>query len=489
MSISTQYSTNTFTRRIADIKSQSIVEIRFLGQDAGEIVAVYPQVCLSSCEASNGRINYNGRLVCTVVYTDENGKLCRMQKGAEFSHFCDDDRVAPAHTALCTLSGERAQIKRDGSSWLVAVVVGAQIAVYASAERNFLASAEGAVCRTENVKLYTAVTFSGESEVEDDFDCNAEDVLLPAAEALVLECTCGAGAVKISGEIYLSLLAVRDGKPVSLDRIIPFKSEIACEEALLQRSAFCRAEIKEISVNARVNEEKGKCGVDVTAQLGFAGHYFEEEETSAVCDAFSRESELKLNFAEESVCPSKEIKVYSERVGGLCATKAKLDYTCAFLAAAAPRAEFARSGDGVEGSVTATLLYEQNGEIRATEVNLPFTVTLNGLGECNAVNIAVCGVNMRQRSEGECEAEAVLKIAASECLSENVKYVCGVEEGESVPVNDCALSVYIPAAGDDLWATAKKLRQSPQEIETTNPELSFPLTGKERILIYRPKIT
>lgn len=136
-------------------------------------------------------------------------------------------------------------------------------------------------------------------------------------------------------------------------------------------------------------------------------------------------------------------------MGGLCATKAKLDYTCAFLAAAAPRAEFARSGDGVEGSVTATLLYEQNGEIRATEVNLPFTVTLNGLGECNAVNIAVCGVNMRQRSEGECEAEAVLKIAASECLSENVKYVCGVEEGESVPVNDCALSVYIPAAGDD----------------------------------------
>lgn len=487
MSISTQYSTNTFTRRIADIKSQSIVEIRFSGQDAGEIVAVYPQVSLSSCEASNGRVNYGGRLVCTVVYTDENGKLCRMQKGAEFSHFCDDERVAPAHAVLCTLSGERSQIKRDGSSWLVAVVVGAQIAVYASAERNMLASADGAVCRNENLKLYTAVTFSGESEVEDDFDCNAEDVLLPAAEVLVSDCTCGAGAVKISGEIYLSLLAVREGKPVSLDRIIPFKSEIPCDEALLQRNAFCRAEIKEINVNARVNEEKGKCGVDVTAQLGFAGHYFDEEETSAVCDAFSRENELKLTFAEESVSPCKEIKVYSERVGGLCAVKAKLDYTCAFLAAVAPRAEFARSQDGIEGSVTCTLLYEQNGEIHSTEVNLPFSVALNGLGECNAISIAVCGVNLRQRAEGECEAEAVLKIAAAEGGNESVKYVTGVDEGESFSVNDCALSVYIPAAGDDLWATAKRLRQSPEEIQATNPELSFPLSGKERILIYRPK--
>lgn len=487
MSISTQYSTGTFTRRIAAIKSQSIVEIRFSGQDAGEIIAVYPQVSLSSCEASNGRINYNGRLVCTVVYSDENGKLCRMQKGAEFSHFADDEAIAPAHRVICALSGERAQIKRDGSSWLVAVVVGAEISVYASAERNILTSADGAVCRRENARLCTEVTFTGEAEVEDGFDCNAEDVLLPAAEALVLGCDCGAGVVKINGEIYLSLLAVRDGKPVGLDRIIPFRCEIPCEEALLQRNAFCRAEIKEISVNARVNEEKGKCGVEVSATLGFAGSYCDEEEVTVVTDAFSRTNEVKLTVAEEELTPCKEIKVYSERVCGLCATKAKLDYTCAFLAVAAPRAEFARSENGIEGSVTATLLYGQNGEIRATEVNLPFTASLNGLGDCAHIGAAVCGVNLRQRAEGECEAEAVLKISAAECDRATVGYLTDIEEGDAVAVNDCALSVYIPAAGDDLWATAKRLRQSPEEIEATNPELSFPLSGKERILIYRPK--
>ena len=488
MSLSTQYSTGTFKRRIAVIKSQSIVEIRFSGQEIGEICAVYPQVSLTSCESSSGRVNYGGRIVCSLVYSDESGKLCRIQKGAEFSHYADDEVLAPAHDTHCTLKCEKAGVKREGSSYLLAVVVGAEISVFASTERNYLSNAEGAIARSENQKLFNLVTFSGEGEIEDDFDCNAEDVLIPSAEALVLDCNCSAGEVEISGEIYLSLLAVRGGNPVSLDRIIPFKCEIACEDALLTKKAVCRAEIKEINVNARINEEKGKCDVNLNIQLGFSGQYYEEEEVPLICDVFSKQNLLSLNYAEEEAFPCSEIKVYSERVSGLCAVKAKLDYTCALLAAAVPKVEFARSDSGIEGSVSATLIYLQNGEIHSTEVNLPFAVSLSGDKEnLSDITVAVCGVNIRQRSEGECEAEAVLKIAAAECTRSTARYISELTEGEQISANDSALSVYIPTAGDGLWETAKKLLQSPEEIQATNPELKFPLTGKERILVFRPK--
>ncbi|MDE6442639.1 MAG: DUF3794 domain-containing protein [Clostridia bacterium] len=487
MSLSTQYSTGTYTRRIAVIKSQSIVEIKFSDSEAGNVVAVCPQVSLTSCEVSSGRVTYGGRLICTLVCSDEDGKLCRIQKGAEFAHYCDDDRLAPAHIGQCTLACERTQLKREGSSYVVAVVVGAEISVYASAERNMLTSADGAIVRRENAKLYSAVTFSGESEVEDDFECNAEDVLLPSAKALVTDCMCSSGVVKISGELYLSLLALRGGKPVALDRVIPFKAEVACDGALLERNAVCRADIKEISVSASVNEEKGKCSLDLVARLGFEGWYCEEEEVSLIADAFSPDCNLNLTYGEENVSPCTGIKVYTEKVSGLCAVKAKLDYTCAFLAVTLPRAEFARSEDGIEGSVCATLLYEQNGELRCTEVNLPFTAQLAGLNSGAEITVAVCGVNLRQRAEGECEAEAVLKIACADCEESGVKYVTNVEEGEKIEVNPSAISVYIPSSGDDLWTTAKKLCQSPEEISATNPDLSFPLSGKERILVYRPK--
>lgn len=487
MSLSTQYSTGTYQRRIAVIKSQSVVEIRISGQDIGEVTAVYPQVSLSSCAAASGRVNYGGRLVCTVVYADGDGKLCRIQKGAEFSHFADDERLAPAHNTVCSLICEKAQIKRDGSAYIVAAVVGAEIHVFAPAERNILTEA-AAVLMRDNRKLYTAVTFSGESEVEDGFDCNAEDILIPAAKVLIFDCNCRAAAVEINGEIYLSLLAVRGGKPVCLDRIIPFKTEIACADALLARKAVCRAEIKDINLEARVSEDKGKCDVELAVQLGFSGVYYEEDEVPVILDAFSRENRLKLSYAEEEASPCTEIKVYSEKVSGLCAVKAKLDYTCAFLAAALPAAEFARTEDGIEGAVSATLIYEQNGEVHSAEINLPFAVKLSGLN-CGGeeISVAVCGLNIRQRSEGECEAEAVLKISAADCEQQSIKYLTDISEGEKLQTTDCALSVYVPAAGDGLWDTAKKLLQTPEEIIASNPELNFPLSGKERILVYRPK--
>ena len=488
MSLSTQSSAGAYSRRVAVIKSQSIVEIRFSGREAGEIVAVYPEVSLSSCEAGSGRVTYGGRLICTIVYADEEGKLCRIQKGAEFSHFADDTSLAPANTVHCCLSCEKTQIKRDGSSYLLASVIGAEISVYATSERTILTSAEGAIALTESKKLYSAVTFSGESEVEDDFDCNAEDVLIPASSVLITDCNVRAGVAEINGEIYLSILAVRDGKPVCFDRIVPFKSEITCEDALLARKAVCHAEIKEVSVEARVDEEKGKCGVDAVIGLSFVGWYYDEEETQVILDAFSTENELQLTYSEESADPCTEIKVFSERVSGLCATKARLDYTCALLAAATPKAEFIRTENGIEGSVNATLIYEQNGEIHSTEVNLPFAVELHGLNNCTGeISTAVCGVNIRQRSEGECEAEAVLKISAADSENCSVKYVSNITEAEKLEKKTSAISVFVPAAGDDLWSMAKKLIQSPEEIKATNPDLTFPLTGNERIIVFRGK--
>ncbi|MDE7330003.1 MAG: DUF3794 domain-containing protein [Clostridia bacterium] len=489
MALNAQYQTGTYTRTAVALSAQSMVEIKFSAQDLGEAVAVYPQISLNSCEVSSGRVNYSGRLIATLVYTGEDGKLCRVQKGAEFSHYCDNEALAPAQRADCVLTCAKCQVKRDGSSYVVAVVADAEITVYDSAQRSYLSSLEGAVCRTESGVLYSPVSFYGESEVDDDFDCVADDVLVPSAQALVLDCNVKTGAVEVSGEIYLSLLAIREGTPVNLDRTIPFKCEISCDEALLSRRAYCRAEIKNVTVNCKIIEDRGKCGVDFNAELGFTGHFFEEEEISYVADAFCKESEVELSSYTENTVIDTDVKVYSERVNGLCATKAKLDYTCAFLAAALPSAEYARTADGIEGSITATLIYEQGGEVRSTEINMPFDLKLSGLGEsCNKISVAVCGVSLRQRAEGECEGEAALKITAFDGENRALTYVTSAEEGGEKPSCNSAVSVYIPKAGDGLWETAKRLSESPENISKSNPELTFPLTGKERIIIYRPKV-
>lgn len=482
------YASGACTRKIANLSAQSIVEIKFTGQDMGEVIAVYPQVCLSSAEASSGRLNYSGRLICTLVYTDGENKLCRIQKGAEFSHHIDDERLAPAQGCDCALKCEHTSLKREGSSYVASAVISANAVLSDRVERSYVSDMEGAVVRREEGKLCNAVSFSGESEVEDDFSLVATDILVPSAQPVILNCEAKSGLIEVTGEIYLSLLAMREGSPIAADRVIPFKAELACEQAIVPFPASCRAEIKDMTVDCRVNEERGKSDVVFSATLAFCGRFFEEENVSLITDAFSVEKELGLKFFEENEYVPNDIKVYTERVSGLCAVKAKLDYTCAFLAAALPKAEFSRTLDGIGGSIIATLLYEQNGEVRSTEVNLPFSTALSGLGaDCLDISVAVCGISIRQRAEGECEAEATLKITASDGEFRSVKYLTEAEECGEKAANDSAISVYLPSAGDDLWTTAKKLNATPESIQISNPELNFPLTGKERILIFRGK--
>ena len=96
-------------------------------------------------------------------------------------------------------------------------------------------------------------------------------------------------------------------------------------------------------------------------------------------------------------------------------------------------------------------------------------------------------MSARQKQEGEIDAEATLKI----CLREERESVCrivsGAAEGAAVPVNDSAISVYIPRAGDGLWELAKSLKKPPEEVAANNPDIEFPVKEGQRVIVYRKK--
>lgn len=481
-------------RLLKKIASQSVVECRFpQSSDITEVIAVYPQVSVVSCEASSGRVNYGGKLILTIVYCDEEGKLCRMQKGAEFTHFADDDCLVSAQNCVCVLVCDKTTVKREGSSFVISAIISADISVYARTDRTYISGAEGAYLNTQSVNLTSVVNFSGESEVEDDFEADSVvDVLIPCAKAVVQSCSCGTGEVEASGEIYLSLFAMRQSSPICLERTIPFKCTLPCDDASVGCRAAARAEITDLNVTANVNEDRGRCDINFVCSLNISGWFADERPCEVAVDAFSDTNELILTGAEECAERCVDIKVYTERVSGLAASKSKLTYDCKFLAAALPSADCSFNADTgcVEGAVNTVLVYEQNGEIKGTEVSLPFSVTLNGVAEDGqkvCEDVAVCGVSVRLKAEGEAEAEAVLKISATVCDETRVKYVTQIEEGEETEVNDCAVSVFLPVAGDGLWDIAKKLKKSPSDVAACNPELAYPLSGKERIIVYRGK--
>ena len=68
------------------------------------------------------------------------------------------------------------------------------------------------------------------------------------------------------------------------------------------------------------------------------------------------------------------------------------------------------------------------------------------------------------------------------CNVQVVKAIKGVGEKQK-PTH--ALSVYIPCEGEELWSLAKRLNVHPEDLINANKELQFPLSGKERIVVFR----
>ena len=238
-----------------------------------------------------------------------------------------------------------------------------------------------------------------------------------------------------------------------------------------------------------MNEERGRCNINFTAQLLFEGDFFEEHEVSAATDAFIADGEAVLKMQTELVPVCSDIKVYSERVSGACSVTSPVDYSCVFRAVISPQAECTFSADTgmLEGAVSAVLIYSREGETHSAEIGLPFSVKLNGEG-ITVTGVAVSGLSVRQRAEGECEAEASLKITAASFSAQSSSYVCELAESETPAEPRGAITVLIPTQGETLWSAAKRLKMPPEEVAAAcGGDTQFPLKGDERIVIYRPK--
>ena len=146
-----------------------------------------------------------------------------------------------------------------------------------------------------------------------------------------------------------------------------------------------------------------------------------------------------------------------------------------------------RRGSGRRGFADV-ILCDPDGVHRSAELSLPFLFPVKfEEGYIAEAEATVCGLSVRQRREGEAEAEATLKVTLKLYKETTAEYISEIEEGEAYKENDSAISIFIPRAGDGLWEISKQLRRPPEEVEKSNPELKFPVKEGERIFIYRQK--
>lgn len=474
--------------KLFEMTAQTAVECRFPEVET----ALSVQACarLAGAEAGNGEVRYYGRVHFSIVYEDAERRVCRAEKGVEFTAVAKDERVFPAASARVRLAVENVSVRREGASTFLTALLGADISLFGEQSFPYLAGGE-LVCRREPVRVLTAHLVSGVAEAEDDFEVGAMGDILQHSETVHLTAlACDAGSVVVEGEVFVGILAMKGEDLVSFERLVPFRIEIPSDAS----HAGCRAEadvsVADVQIRADSDEEKAKCSLAVVLTLRAEACLYEEVAVDAVTDAFSRENKVALAFSDLACEGAGETVRLTERVSGRAALSAPIDFSDTLQAVTLQRAEAnlvrTESGMRAEGVALATLLVRgSDGSRRGIEMSLPFSVAVQA--ERASVSVLACGMSARQREEGSIDAEVTLKFALTERVKLSARFVASAEAGEAVRESDSAVSVYVPRAGDGLWELSKRLNKSPEEVTASNPDLEFPIREGQRVIIYRKK--
>lgn len=492
-----QYDINSAGKRIT---TQSIVECRLNDWSENKILAVNASVALTGSEVLSGEIRYGGKIYFSVLAATPEGGVTGAERAAEFSHKCVNEEAAPALNAEVRLKVEKVEVRLDGKAVVLSAIVSATAQLVLSTRVNCLAGGDGIVVKTCETPVRRIAVFSENAEVEEEFETDyVGDILSHSESAYVTRVSCGAGSVDVAGEIELGILAKRAGEKelVSYERLIPFRTEIPCDEADSRDGCDATVCVRSVNISASCDEDKNKCAIVAEIALEISGKVYLTQQISLCEDAFSPSCECAVERARLTYDEQTAAFIATERVSGNAALMGKIDFSCNMQAVTAQNLEITgvTAEDGqitAEGVLSATVLFSDGeGLPSSVQINLPFAFPVKcdkaQKGDRVRIDGIVCGVYARQKKEGELEAEGTLKMFVRVYSPRTYAYVCGIEGGEEIPENECAISVYIPEQGDGLWEVAKKLKKPPEEVSRCNAELEYPLCGDERIVIYRRK--
>lgn len=479
---------------------QSIVECRFSGADVANVLTCDARAVLSEASCDNGEVRYSGKLYATFLYEGVDGKLCRAERGAEFFHKAEHPTIAVAHVPYGSLTVVNVKTRREGGQIVAVCVVEGEFSVHGERRLTYLSGGEDLLVKKREQTFCEERRANATIEEEDAFDCDGlEDVLLHTETATVTGVQVGVGEVEISGEICLHFCGVRQDESIcTYERITPFRAQISMDSLMPQTPCVCVAKVQSAQVSLATDEERAKSKIALSYALSVEVKVDEVKEISVGVDAYSVNVETGLEMQKVGGRYALSTETVTERIhGGALVSREKSPediLLAAMVSKVSASVEEGDDGKTLEGVIEGKAIYKKpDGGMECADVSLPFLFPIASAKtkgeeeEMELIECSVYGFSLRVRAGGETEGEATLKARVAKYAKADSCFVCDVVEGEKKKEKSCAISVYVARRGDDLWTTAKRLSLAPEDLEKSNPELTFPLTGEERVVIYRQK--
>ena len=441
-------------------------------------------------EPADDGIRFSGRAVFYILYETTEGELAKTECGVEFTDKTDGaDGAVSVKYASYTV--QNAEVKYVNGGYVVQAMVLTEIVVENASTVSFLTGGEGILCDTlPTVFKYPAEKNRSILQIDEEFDVNYQikNILAHSVTACIDRVQSGIGEIIIDGTIFLSMTVLQNNENnviVKEQKNIPFRSQLEMSGASPEMQASSHISVAKCALKVVVDEDRESSTVIASVDLDAFGCVYAEKDIPLVRDAYSPLNEVEVKFDSGTQQYISAEYVLTEKVSGEADLELGEGEKVVFVSSERAEGLNHNVKDGVlTGIISASAVIKGENGYRGQRVTVPFEISLNS-NENTEYKFLTAVENFTFKLRSSLEIDATLRIFVIETVTENYKAVADVVVGEEKQPNTNAISVYIPRPGDMLWSVCKELGVSAEVITELNPDVEFPLTGTERIIVYR----
>lgn len=455
--------------------------------DGIKAVCVTAESSVGNIEALNGEIRASVKTVFKVI-TESEGNYDVYTFGAESVRSIFSENIVGSTKAVlnatvsdCEFSAGRATATVEISGWVLNESV-----------LNYLDSAmDGVLCRTETVSVENIASLS----FANINLTHSNEARMPLKKILDVNCSAvinnaypSNGTYQTEGELITKITALTDNDQfLSQTFSHPFSTETAEE--------FCRpdstVDVDAVVVKCEVTLADGDTRTFVSdTEIQFRTTISEKFEIQGITDCYSISNETEKSFSSTKLDRCFCYRTVRDKINSVIKTEGLINEVfCVLSPSVNASAVPSDGGLAVEGLISATVLYaDENNAIKTVLAEIPFVTDIDRSYDCDVhlqPTVNVFQVSARLRTGMEMEISAEFGVTVRGVAESSATLVSEVTVGAEKEENDFAISLYIVKPGENLWDVAKALNTDEQTLLKLNADIKIPLTGGEKILIYK----
>ncbi len=352
------------------------------------------------------------------------------------------------------------------------------------------------------VDIISATAQEFDLSVELDLPQSISSILNIDTTTVLNEVEAGNDLVALHGEIYCNMIYLTNDDEPKLKNhhyIQEFTHEILATGVLI--SDFANANLENIDshyeLTGEINSAKGTIVLDnrIKANLIIG----QAKSSEAVVDAFCPNYKLETDFTEFSQQSALNV-CNSEKIDGsinLGEDSTRIDKVlCVSEGNIVVKSVAQNEGNfTVSGTLMCDVVYKldnDEGSIESVLAEIPFELNIKNENvhenSVLRVDINPREIDARNKRAKEIELLAEVNVFTTIINTQSEQVLSDISLGEKRTQNTSALGYYVIPQANSLWDVSKMLLVSGDVIMQQNPDLQFPFSTPQKVIVYRQKI-